>query len=236
MELLKNKLKKLMGSLIEQDRTTLESRLESLDSVFPFSEHEFILMFLIDRKVLTFDEYEEIRIKYMNSNKFLYLFGLAPRVFGEIWGQEHLIEIDGRFEKPSKDIDSDYDGEYDLWVDGVKVEVKACRAINTKIRSDLMSKALKFSSKEPFWMNFQQLKPDSCDVFIFIGVWVDQIVYWVLSSQEASDSPYISHQHRGGIEYQIGIKDSNIKEFDAYKVSPEAIIDTVLAKGKSKAH
>ena len=144
------------------------------------------------------------------------------------------MEIDKRFEKPSKGADRNYDGEYDLWVGGIKVEVKACRAINTKERGDLVSKALRFSSGKPFWMNFQQLKPDNCDVFIFIGVWVDQIVYWVLSPQEARKSPYISHQHRGGIEYQIGITDRNIKDFDIYKISSGEIIKIVLVKGKNK--
>ncbi|MDI6840766.1 MAG: hypothetical protein QMD71_07975 [bacterium] len=42
------------------------------------------------------------------------------------------MDLDSRFKKPDKNLDQDYDGQYDLWIDGVKVEVKACRAINTK--------------------------------------------------------------------------------------------------------
>lgn len=50
-------------------------------------------------------------------------------------------------------------------------------------------------------MNFQQLKPQFCDTFLFVGVWIDKIRYWVLSSKEAENIPYFSRQHRGGIEY-----------------------------------
>jgi hypothetical protein len=191
-------------------------------------------MFLRDCNVLTFAEYEKIRSEYINANQYLELYGLSPRVFGEIWGQTHLSDLDKLFEKPSKNLDASYDGEYDLRINNIKVEVKACRAINTKKRGDLVSKALRFSSQEPFWMNFQQLKPDNSDAFIFIGVWVDQICYWVLTAQEVRDNKYISHQHRGGIEYQIGITDKNLKDFDVYKVSADKVASAIVAKCKNK--
>lgn len=79
-------------------------------------------------------------------------------------------------------------------------------------------------------MNFQQLKPDTCDVFIFIGVWVDEILYWVMSADEVKNNPYLSHQHRGGIEYQIGITHKNIHEFDVYRAAPESLYEAVKSK------
>lgn len=97
-----------------------------------------------------------------------------------------------------------------------------------------MAKALKYSSNEPFWMNYQQIKPDMADVFIFIGVWIDHIVYWVMSDKEIKKNRYLSPQHRGGIEYQIGITHRNIAEFDIYKAAPQNLGDTVLRKGKKK--
>ena len=81
-------------------------------------------------------------------------------------------------------------------------------------------------------MNYQQLKLDICDVFVFIGVWVDSIVYWVMSYHEVKQNDYLSHQHRGGIEYQIGIRDANIQEFDSFKVDAMALAQTVIAKAK----
>lgn len=111
------------------------------------------------------------------------------------------------------------------------MEVKAARAINTKLRGGLITKALSYGSTEPFWMNFQQIKFDTCDVFVFIGVWIGQINYWVLSKKDVKKSKYLSHQHRGGVEWQIGITQRNLQKFDLYKVAPLEISDMVIKKG-----
>ena len=181
---LKDYLNSLAESLKNNDKNLLNARLKSLMSVFPFNEYEYTLMFLLDRKVIEFKEYEKLRSNYVSSNRYVDLYGLAPRIFGEIWGHEHIKDLDNRFIKPDKSIDPDYAGQYDLWINNVRVEIKAARAINTKKRGSLVSKALQYVSSEPFWMNFQQIKLDICDVFIFVGVWADQIVYWVFSNDE----------------------------------------------------
>lgn len=232
---LRDYLDSLAESLKNKDRKLLNARLKSLISVFPFNEYEYTLMFLLDRKVIGFEEYENIRTNYISSSRYLDLYELAPRIFGEIWAHEHIKDLDRKFVKPNKSIDPDHNGQYDLWIDNVRVEVKAARAINTKKRGSLVSKALRYNSSEPFWMNFQQIKLDICDVFIFVGVWIDQIVYWVLSNDEVENNRYLSHQHRGGIEYQIGITDKNIADFDKYKVSPSEIGKEVIQKGITKS-
>ena len=231
---LKDYLDSLAESLKNQDRKLLNARLRSLISVFPFNEYEYALMFLLDRKVIRFKEYEKLRSGYVSSKRYLELYGLAPRIFGEIWGHEHIKDLDKRFIKPDKSIDPNYNGQYDLWIRNIRVEVKAARAINTKQRGSLVSKALQYKSPEPFWMNFQQIKLDISDVFVFVGVWADQIVYWVFSNDEVKKNKYFSHQHRGGIEYQIGITDKNIADFDEYKVSPSEIGKKVIQKGRKK--
>jgi len=231
---LKDYLDSLAASLKNNDKELLNARLKSLISVFPFNEYEYTLMFLLDRKVIEFKEYEKLRSNYVSSNRYVDLYGLAPRIFGEIWGHEHIRDLDNRFIKPDKSIDPDYAGQYDLWINNVRVEIKAARAINTKKRGSLVSKALQYVSSEPFWMNFQQIKLDTCDVFIFVGVWADQIAYWVFSSDEVKSNKYLSHQHRGGIEYQIGITNKNIKDFNEYRVNPSEIGKKVIEKGKKK--
>ncbi len=227
---LQRNLDSFIASLDAEDRSLLEARLTALLSAYPFNEFEYSLMFLMDKGGITFDVYEKLRESYVSANKHLSLFELAPRVFGEIWGHEHLIDLDGRFSKASKALDPSYHGQYDLWIEGVRVEVKAARAINTKKRSSLASKALRFGGSEPFWMNYQQLKPRSCDAFVFIGVWVDQIRYWVLSSHEVEKDDNLSHQHRGGIEFQIGIRNRTISAFDKYLVNARQIGDAVIRK------
>lgn len=231
---LKDYLDSLAESLKNNDKNLLNARLKSLISVFPFNEYEYTIMFLLDRKIIEFKEYERLRNDYVSSNRYVDLYGLAPRIFGEIWGHEHIKDLDKRFRKPDKSTDPDYNGQYDLWINSTRVEVKAARAINTKKRGSLVSKALQYDSSEPFWMNFQQIKLDICDVFIFVGVWADQIIYWVFSNNEVKNNEYLSHQHRGGIEYQIGITDKNIRDFDEYRVNPSEIGKRVIEKGRRK--
>lgn len=167
---------------------------------------------------------------YQEIVTYIYI-SLAPRVFGQVWGEENLKTLDIRFHKASKKLDPNYDGEYDLWIQGIRVEVKAARAIDTKIRGALSAKALRYRSNLPYWMNYQQLKLDICDVFVFTAVWVDQIEYWVMSNDEVKNNPYLSPQHRGGIEYQIGFRNNNIDQFDIYSVKAEAVADMVILKG-----
>jgi len=231
---LREYLEDLIKNLKPKNHHLLTARLGSLKSVFPFNEYEYILMFLLDKEIITFRQYEELRKKYVSSNPYLELYSIAPRIFGEIWGHPHIMDIDNRFKKPNKNIDPAFEGQYDLWFEGVKVEVKACRAINTKKRGNLMEKALRYDSNEPFWMNYQQIKADMADVFIFIGVWIDKIVYWVMSRKEIKENKYLSPQHRGGIEYQIGITHKNISEFDIYQVEPNKLGDVVIEKGKKR--
>jgi hypothetical protein len=239
---LDKKLNDWIRNLPQEDRKGLLARLSGLKSVFPFNEYEYRLMFLLNKKVISFKEYNDLRNNYIKDNPYLGLYGLASRIFGGVWAENHLIDVDQRLIKASKKnlelkkLDPDFDGEYDLYIlfqkGIIKIEVKASRAINTKIRETQESTALSYRSKEPFWMNFQQLKLDISDIFIFVGVWVDRIFYWVLTKDEVKNHPELSHQHRGGIEYQIGITEKNIKEFKKFLVEPTKLVETIKLKLK----
>ncbi|OGZ33255.1 MAG: hypothetical protein A3I88_03815 [Candidatus Portnoybacteria bacterium RIFCSPLOWO2_12_FULL_39_9] len=231
---LDKRLNEWIKDLPQEDRKSLLARLSGLKSVFPFNEYEYRLMYLLDKEIISFKEYEVLRKAYVDVNPYLRLYGIAPRVFGEIWAQQHLVDIDQRFKKPSKEIDKNYSGDYDLYLKNdkkiIKIEVKASRAINTKVRGGLEETALNFKSKEPYWMNFQQLKLDMADAFVFIGVWIDKIIYWVLTNDEVRKHPTRSHQHRGGIEYQIGITNKNFNEFKQFIVKPTRLVSTIKKK------
>lgn len=229
---LRSYLEGLIDSLDIGNREMLQARLESLVSVFPFNEYEYMITFLVDRNVISFSEYEELRRNYVSENRYLDLFSLAPRVFGQIWGERHLMDLDRRFQKPVRSLDPEYEGQYDLWLEGIRVEVKAARAIHTRKRGALATKALRWGAEAPFWMNYQQIKLDMCDVFVLIGVWTDRINYWVMSNDEVKHNDYLSHQHRGGIEYQIGIRERNIQEFDDYRVEASALAQMIIEKAR----
>lgn len=220
MEKLRGELEKLMAAL--PNAPTFRKSLETLVSVYPFNEYEYIIAALLAAGKLTHDEYVEVRDAYIARNLFLYVFEIgAPRGFGEAWAQGHLKGLAPELEKPSKKLDPAYSGEYDFLLDGrIKIEVKASRAVDFDSDEPLYVKALASDSAKRFDMNFQQVKPACCDVFVWIGVWRDVIRYWVLSSDEmASNRHYSAGQHRGNVgEGQLHLNNDNIGEFFKYEV------------------
>ncbi len=242
MERLKEILNRLR--LKSKIKSLSDSELESIFSIYPFNKFEYIICGLLADKIIEFDDYLKIRNGYISRNKFLHLFEItSPRGFGEMWAQTHLNELVQEFERPSKKTDTNYHGEYDFFLplqigDGIKVEVKASRAVDSKSDEQLTIKALATDSRKTFNMNFQQLKPECTDVFIWIGVWRDKIKYWVLSSSDVKNNKYYSkNQHSKGLkeieEGQLWINEKNIHEFDEFLTSPADIkIMTVLKANK----
>ena len=225
-------LDRLIETMRTEDRAALNARLRGLASAFPFNEYEYIISFLSNRGILSFSEYETLRADYVSANRYLNLFDLSPRTFGQGWAERHLQNLDDSFQTPNRELDPQYDGEYDLWRNGVKIEVKSSRAADSGRRGPLPSRALRWGENAPFWMNYQQLKVDICDVFILVGVWLDKITYWVMSNDEVKSHPLLSPQHRGGIEYQIGIRDSNIENFEIHRVEADSIAQAVREKAR----
>ena len=82
LQQLRTYIDRLSDSLKQAEQQVLKSRLIGLFPVFPFSEYEYILIFLVDHRVITFGDYEELRDNYVSANRYLDLFGLAPRILG----------------------------------------------------------------------------------------------------------------------------------------------------------
>lgn len=236
MENLKKTLDQLIESISKKDQEKLKNRLEDLISVYPFNEYEFIISSLMGLGKLTLDDYLEIRDEYIARNMYLYIFEIsAPRGFGEQWAQGHLKELVPELEKPTKKLDDKYSGQYDFIYqipngDQIKIEVKASRAVDFKSQEPLYVKALAWESKLPFDMNFQQVKPKCCDVFIWMGVWRDTIKYWVLASKEVAKNKYYSKgQHRGNIgEGQLHLRHDNMREFQKYLAQPKDLLQSIV--------
>lgn len=229
METLMYQLKEQIRKLPKGVAAALsEELLDKLYSVYPFNRFEYIISHLIAERIISLQDYLEIRNNYLNRNKYLYIFEItAPRTFGETWAQRHLNELVPELERPSAQKDPEYTGQYDFWCDGIRIEVKASRAVDRRSGDTLIMKALSSDSKKGFDMNFQQIKPNCCDVFVWIGVWSDVIRYWVLSSDEVANNQYFSTgQHRGNVgEGQLWVKDTNLSEFQQYEVQvPELMI------------
>ena len=209
--------------------------LDSLYSVYPFNKFEYIISHLIGTDTITLQQYFDIRNRYLERNKYLYVFEItAPRTFGETWAQRHLNEVVPELQRPSTSYDPNYSGQYDFWYNGIRIEVKASRAVRRKSGDSLIIKALSSDSKYGFDMNFQQIKPACCDVFVWIAVWRDVIRYWVLSSDEVKNNLYYSiGQHRGNVgEGQLWLKDTNIDDFNTYEVGVRDILTKIIEKGR----
>ncbi len=225
-------LEKELNALLSQlpDECEFRDRLDSLVSVYPFNEYEFIMSTLIGLDILTLDEYHHLRDRYIERNYFLYIFEIsAPRKFGETWAQGQLKSLVPELQKPSKKIDPEYSGQYDFFLEGIRIEVKASRAVDADSDEPLYVKALASDSEKNFWMNFQQIKPDCCDVFVWVAVWRDVIRYWVLSAYEVETNPYYSKgQHRGNTgEGQLHIRNDNILDFNKYEVKPNKLAERI---------
>ena len=238
MERLKREIDEMLGQLAKEDE--IRERLDSLVSIYPFNEYEYLISTLLAADVLTLDGYHELRDAYVSRNLYLYVFEIgAPRTFGESWAQGHLKGLIPALRKPSRAIDQEYSGQYDFYLDGIRTEVKASRAVDADENEPLYVRALSSDSTKGFWMNFQQLKPYCCDVFVWIAVWRDVIRYWVLSSTEVETNPlYSSGQHRGNIgEGQLHVRDDNILDLARYEIQSnelEAAIRAASARQRGR--
>lgn len=209
---------------------------EDDQSIFPFNEYEHLICNLIEKGGLTYEQYMEIRVEYISANPNLWVFEIsAPRGFGENFAQTFIQGKCSKLKTPNKKIDPNYSGDYDLWLDGIKIEVKASRAVDSDSNEPLYMKALSRNTDKNFIMNFQQLKPQCCDVFIWVAVYRDQIVLWIMSSQDVLENPYYSKgQHRGnmGNEGQLHIKKDNISYFDKYELQGDNLEKAIKKAAK----
>jgi hypothetical protein len=200
-------------AIVEEDR-----------AIFPFNEYEHLICNLINRGGLSYEQYIEIRAEYISENPNLWIFEIsAPRGFGEGFAQTYIQGKCSKLKKPSKTLDLNYAGQYDLWLDGITIEVKASRAVDRDSDEPLYMKALSRDTKKRFLMNFQQLKPDCCRVFIWVAVFRDEIVLWVIGSNDVANNPLYSSQHRGGIEGQVMITNENVNLLEQYELKGDNI-------------
>jgi len=243
MEKLKAQLDKLIEKLEHAD--DFKASLKNLVSVYPFNEYEYIISHLLAARKLTLDEYYRLRDSYIERNLYLYVFEIsAPRGLGDKWAYGQLKQLVPECKKPTKELDPDYSNQYDLWLDwldskkrhrGIRVEVKTSRAVDfEKPDEPLYIKALASDSDRPFDMNFQQIKPKCADVFLWIGIWRDNIRYWVLSRGEVEGNRYFSKgQHRGNVgEGQLHLNRENVAEFNKYEVKSTDIKMAIISAFK----
>lgn len=212
-------------------------------TVFPFSTESKLLGYFLSIGELTYEEYSSLCTSYYQRNKFLDLYDMAPRTYGQTWAEKHIRTLFPKFVKATKkNVSAHYplfDGEFDLWLNGIRIEVKACRANCEKGKGSLASRAYSHSEAKAvnFKYHFQQLKPSCCDVFIWVGTCLDELIYWVLTSQELEKTGKMSSQHRNKnskfarkdiFEGQVFMTE---EELSPFWVAEKDILAAVIQKG-----
>lgn len=219
----------------KEDLDAVTAIVEEDRAIFPFNEYEHLICNLINRGGLSYEQYIEIRTEYISENPNLWIFEIsAPRGFGESFAQTYIQGKSSKLKKPSKKLDPNYSGQYDLWLDGITIEVKASRAVDRDSDEPLYMKALSRDTKKRFLMNFQQLKPGCCDVFIWVAVFRDEIVLWIISSKDVADNPLYSSQHRGGIEGQVMVTSENVHLLSQYELTDDNIEKAIRSAASKK--
>lgn len=247
MEMLETELNSLISKLKNAD--DFRSEVEIIQNVYPFNKYEYIITKLVENKILSYDEYLDLRNDYINRNLFLYVFEIsAPRGFGDTWGFSHLLSVEPELRRPSKKIDPFYKGQYDLYLPYlgkiIKIEVKGSRAVDrNRPNEPLYMKALASNSTKDFLMNFQQLKPTCCDVMLWFAVYRDCVKYWVLNYKDIYDLNF-SPQHRNTetetrtenykkteiFEGQVMITRENIFSIEKFQVEGRALRQAIIEK------
>lgn len=237
-------LRKTLLTLVNQlDDPTIIETIQQEKDIFPFSTENRIMAYLLGSSKLSYDEYQTLNREYAKRNQYLDLFEMSPRTFGETWGENHILTLFPEFVKATKETVSEiypkFDGEFDLWLDGIRVEVKACRANSSKTGGSLASRAYLHTEarNSSFKYHYQQLKPSCCDVFIWIGVCRDELIYWVLTNGELLQTGKLGPQHRNentgliGSEVFEGQVFMTEEELSPFLVSEEQILNAVRKKG-----
>lgn len=214
-----DKLMKKTKGKAEAIRSILEEK-----SLYPFSQESALLAYFLSIGELTFDTYSKLNTEYCKRNQYLHLYDMAPRTYGQTWGEQHIRSLFPELVKATKKdlskIYPNFDGEFDLWLDGIRIEVKAARANDQKGEGSLASRAYLHSEAKAvnFKYHFQQLKPSCCDVFIWIGTCRDELIYWVLTSDELVQTNKMSSQHRNE---NTGIEGTEIFEGQVFMTEEE---------------
>lgn len=270
MEKLNEIIKAKIEKLSDESKLLLESSSLAATSKFPFNQFANIFAVLFTKGELTYSEFTSIRDEYFKRNPYIDLFENAPRTFGQTWGEAWL-----RGEKKSLQIPPSREGykaQFDLWLPtkgsgGIRIEVKSSRVAANNPERQLVERAYKkpcgteaeikqtIENELSFKMNFQQLKPEYCDVFIWISVWLDDIDIWVIPSDMVKLRPknakrrkptesivnndgsiFMGVQHAGGkggevSEGQISVTSKHFYDLTKYKVTLDKLVETIKRYG-----
>lgn len=77
MEQLESELDLLIKKLRNSEK--FSSEINTIQNVYPFNRYEYILIRLVEEKILTYEDYLDLRNDYINRNLFLYVFEISAQ-------------------------------------------------------------------------------------------------------------------------------------------------------------
>lgn len=76
--------------------------IESRKALFPFSVENRLLAYYLSIGEITYEKYSKLDSEYCERNKYLDLFDMAPRTYGQTWGEQHIRTLFPQFIKATK--------------------------------------------------------------------------------------------------------------------------------------
>lgn len=161
--------RQLYDLLLESDIDLLNiESIQKEESITPFNTVNRIMAYLLSTGKITYSDYENLSNEFIKrhqqQNQYLYLFDMSPRTFGQTWGETYINTMFPQLKKATKEslahVYPNFDGEFDLWLDGIRIEVKACRANSTNSKGSLSRRAYSHAEaqKANFKYHYQQSK------------------------------------------------------------------------------
>lgn len=212
-------LTELCNFIPQEQRDEAAACLDSMEKL-PCGQAGNFAAYLIERGWMTFEDFLKLQNSFQVRNINLNIFKMSETSFGVKWGQSHIFSLSGDFERPEKGRD-----HHDAVLDVLKIEIKASRAVERGNSLPLDQKALRFGEQKPFTMNFNHIFLDEADVYLFLGVWLDKICYWLLTKVDLLALPNYLNKYQ--TEYQMPITDANISSFERYRLEKEDLIQAI---------
>jgi hypothetical protein len=219
----------LLARLVAIDPSgRLARQIQADTAPFGFGGIDLAVAMLVEAGAMTTAEYIAVRRAHAEAAPNLHLYQItAPRTFGETWAQKHVADLVPDLRPSSREVDAGYLGQYDLihQATRLRIEVKATRVVRAGVAGRLPDKALSARDSSDFTLYFKQIKPDCCDAFVLVVVWLDDIGYWVVPAAEMPHVPsFTSKLHRKGEgSGQLQIRKSVLPAVEKYRVPQDEL-------------
>ena len=188
---------------------------------------EVALSILYYQNIITKDEINDIMKDDRNNKKYLDFY--RQRRGSGYYAEKYLIS-NFSFKKPSKSLDPNMSpSQYDLWLDGIKIEVKATTIFEKeKIVSKnepLEIRAAHSSSNT--WNNgvFAKIYPEKSDVIIFMVIFRNEILYYVLPSKELYNLSELKSYL--GDSFIITVNNKFLEKIKKYEANENNLVEKV---------